>query len=163
MSNSPRLTRRQAVVFGAVVGAGCLVGADLRATVALAAQTGKPVFTEAALNSMLHGSKRLEFFAGFANAPGTDLAGYLAGHFTLTAGQIAAIKGIPSNQIAELKRNLQEAVRLSHQSNKSSGGPVASASIGTADCPNKGGGHGAILTSSLSGNTLSITFRQSAA
>ena len=108
MPSSPRLTRRQAVVLGAVVGVGCLVGADLRATVALAAQTGKPVFTEAALNSMLRGSKRFEFFAGFANAPGTDLAGFLAGHFTLTANQLAAIKSIPSSQIEQLKQNLQE-------------------------------------------------------
>jgi formylmethanofuran dehydrogenase subunit A len=93
------LTRRQ-FLFSSTVGVGCLA-VGLKEALAQARATGKPVFTEAALNKLIAGATPEEAKA-MAEMAKADLLAFANKYFTLTPLQVKWIKTMTPKEKAAI-------------------------------------------------------------
>ena len=102
LSKSGRGELNRRVALGAIVGVPCLA-VGLRAALAEAATSGKPVLTEASFNALVQERSRSDHGRAVASEMGRDFRGFVRSHFTLTPVQEQRVAAIPSSALSELQ------------------------------------------------------------
>lgn len=109
MSKLNRPDRRAVLAAGLAVTAG-FISADIRAALAQAVRTGKPMLTQETFNAMLQGPQGPSFASELATT--ADLPGFLSRFFSLSSQQAELLGAIPMDQLRQAQALLEQS-RLS--------------------------------------------------
>ena len=110
--SAPRAKRRapdrRAVALGVIVGVPCLA-IGLRAAVAEAAASGKPVLTQQSFNALVRRRSHADGGRAVAGEMGRDFRGFVRANFTLTPIQERRLDAIPQTAMSQLQSAFAQA------------------------------------------------------
>ena len=114
MKESKRGINRREFFISTAIGVGCLSLGGVREALAQVKVTGKPLLTDKSLNDLVQKafkSRDKAFYTNLLNKAKANINDFLSKYFTLTSTQAYLIKNLSRENIKEINKGIEMAVR----------------------------------------------------